>query len=268
MRTIVLAGLGAALFMILLFSVLWVLDVRKRTMGRLTAGHWTNAAGFGLLPGIAVWKAFDAFAGNTGNGKLLFQPIRDIPWITADGRFVPGRIEFCTAVLLLAGMIIDTQRWRVRTGARTYEAASELRKMGADPQTAYDYLKDSYDEFAMKSEIMSASEKLAGGIMIAPVSQRGVSRSLISQVADSLLSIQDVNAAFVIADNDKSETCISARSNGTINVQRIMEMMGGGGHLTAAALQRPKSSVEALRAELIQTLDTYFKEEKADESDS
>ena len=105
MRTIVLAGLGAALFMILLFSVLWVLDVRKRTMGRLTAGHWTNAAGFGLLPGIAVWKAFDAFAGNTGNGKLLFQPIRDIPWITADGRFVPGRIEFCTAVLLLAGMI-------------------------------------------------------------------------------------------------------------------------------------------------------------------
>ena len=106
MRTIVLAGLGAALFMILLFFVLWVLDVRKRTMGRLTAGHWTNAAGFGLLPGIAVWKAFDAFAGNTGNGKLLFQPIRDIPWITADGRFVPGRIEFCTAVLLLAGMII------------------------------------------------------------------------------------------------------------------------------------------------------------------
>ena len=172
------------------------------------------------------------------------------------------------ATFMLAGMIIDTQRWRVRTGARTYEAASELRKMGADPQTAYDYLKDSYDEFAMKSEIMSASEKLAGGIMIAPVSQRGVSRSLISQVADSLLSIQDVNAAFVIADNDKSETCISARSNGTINVQRIMEMMGGGGHLTAAALQRPKSSVEALRAELIQTLDTYFKEEKADESDS
>ena len=115
---------------------------------------------------------------------------------------------------------------------------------------------------------MSASEKLSGGIMIAPVSQRGVSRSLISQVADSLLSIQDVNAAFVIADNDKGETCISARSNGTINVQRIMEMMGGGGHLTAAALQRPKSNVEALRVELIQTLDTYFKEEKADESDS
>ena len=106
MRTIALAGLGMALFMIFLFSALWVLDARKRNAVRLTAGHWINAAGFGLLPGIAVWKAFDAFAGDTGNGKLLFQPIRDIPWITADGRFVPGRIEFCAAMLLLAGLII------------------------------------------------------------------------------------------------------------------------------------------------------------------
>ncbi len=184
--------------------------------------------------------------------------------------FVSRRTDISetAATFMLAGMIIDTQRWRVRTGARTYEAASELRKMGADPQTAYDYLKDSYDEFALKSSIMSASERLPGGIMIAPVSERGVSRSMISQVADSLLSIQDVNAAFVIADNEKGETCISARSNGTINVQRIMEMMGGGGHLAAAALQRPKSSVEALRTELISTLDKYFKEEKSDESDS
>ncbi len=106
MRTFALAGLGTALFMILLFSLLWVLDIRKRSTDRLTAGHWVNAAGFGLMPGIAAWKAFDAFAGNAGTGKPLFQPIRDIPWITADGRFVPGRIEFCAAVLLLAGMII------------------------------------------------------------------------------------------------------------------------------------------------------------------
>ena len=184
--------------------------------------------------------------------------------------FVSRRTDISetAATFMLAGMIIDTQRWRVRTGARTYEAASELRKIGADPQKAYDYLKDTYDEFALKSSVMSNSEKLPGGIMIAPVSERGVSRSLISQVADSLLSIQDVNAAFVIADNEKGETCISARSNGSINVQRIMEMMGGGGHLAAAALQRPKTTVEALRTELISTLETYFKEEKADESDS
>lgn len=184
--------------------------------------------------------------------------------------FVSRRTDISetAATFMLAGMIIDTQNWRVRTGARSYEAASELRKMGADPQIAYGYLKDTYDEFVLKSAIMAESRRLPGGIMVAPVRERGVSRTMISQVADSLLSIQDVNAAFVIADNERGETCISARSNGSINVQRIMEMMGGGGHLAAAALQRPKSSVDALQKELIQTLDTYFKEEKTDESDS
>jgi hypothetical protein len=106
MRTIALAGLGATLFMILLFSLLWILDIRKRRTGRLTSGHWANAFGFGLLPGISAWKAFDAFAGSAGGGKPLFQPLRDIPWLTADGLFVPGRAEFCAAVLLLAGVII------------------------------------------------------------------------------------------------------------------------------------------------------------------
>lgn len=106
MRTIALAGLGTTLVMILLFSVLWALDAHKRSRGRLTAGHWANAAGFGLLPGIAAWKAFEAFAGDTANGKALFEPIRDIPWLSAGGRFVPARIEFFAAVFLLAGITI------------------------------------------------------------------------------------------------------------------------------------------------------------------
>ena len=106
MRTIALAGLGTTLFMFLLFSVLWAVGIRKRNGGRLTAGHWANAAGFGLLPGIAAWKAFEAFTGDAGKGKLLFQPIRDIPWFSAEGRFVPERMEFCAAALLLAGIVI------------------------------------------------------------------------------------------------------------------------------------------------------------------
>ena len=172
------------------------------------------------------------------------------------------------ATFMLAGMIIDTQKWRVRTGARTYEAASELRKMGADPQLANDYLKDTYDEAVLKSTIMASSQKYPNGVMIAPVKEKGVSRSLISQVADNLLGVQGVNAAFVIADDERGDTCISARSNGSVNVQRVMEMMGGGGHLSAAALQRPHSSVEALQKELIDTLSEYFEEEKTDESNS
>ena len=89
-----------------------------------------------------------------------------------------------------------------------------------------------------------------------------------SQVADSLLGIQGVEAAFVIAKDDSGLTCISARSAGRINVQIICEKMGGGGHMTAAAMQRPKTSIQDIMDELTKTLDEYWKEENSDESDT
>ena len=171
------------------------------------------------------------------------------------------------ATFMLAGMTIDTQNWRVRTGARTYEAASSLRKMGANPQDANRYLKDTFQEFAMKSLALSNSERYSHGIIIAPVEEEGMTRSLMSQVADNLLNIQSVNAAFVIANTD-NQTAISARSNGTINVQRIMESMGGGGHLSGAAVQREKQDIHASKAELIAAIEQYFKEEAVDESNT
>ncbi len=171
------------------------------------------------------------------------------------------------ATIMLTGMIIDTQNWRVRTGARTYEAASALRKIGADPQAANNYLKDTFEEFALKNRVLSTSERYDHGIVIAPVEDKELTRSLLSQMADSLLSIQGVNAAFVIA-NSEDQTCISARSNGKINVQVLMESMGGGGHLTSAATQRDKMDISALKQELIVAINKYFEEEQPDESDS
>ena len=161
-------------------------------------------------------------------------------------------------------MIIDTQRWRVRTGSRTYEAASTLRQMGADPQLAYDFLKDTFDEFSLKSAVMSASERYDHGVVIVPFTEQSISRTMISQVADDLLSIQGVQAAFVIADTG-SDTNISARSDGTINVQRIMEKLGGGGHLTSSAVQRDDRNVIEMKQELLAAIEEYFKED-TDES--
>ena len=90
-----------------------------------------------------------------------------------------------------------------------------------------------------------------------------------SQVADDLLEIQSVAAVFVLAKDLDDKACISARSAGRINVQMIMEQMGGGGHRTAAAVQRDRSSVADLQKELLKTLDTYFKEgEPSNESNS
>ena len=171
------------------------------------------------------------------------------------------------ATFMLAGMIIDTQNWRVRTGSRTYEAASYLRQNGANPQLANQYLKDTFDEFALKSIALANSERYEHGIIIAPVKGKTMTRSLMSQVADNLLNIQGVNGAFVIADSDK-ETCISARSNGKINVQVIMESMGGGGHLTSAATQRELMDIDALKEELLVALNNYFEEEATDESNT
>lgn len=171
------------------------------------------------------------------------------------------------ATFMLAGMIIDTQNWRVRTGSRTYEAASYLRQNGADPQIANQYLKDTFDEFSLKSLALANSERYSNGIIIAPVKDKVMTRSLMSQVADNLLNIQGVNAAFVIADTDK-ETGISARSNGKINVQLIMEALGGGGHLTSAAMQRELMDIDELKEELIVAINNYFEEEAKDESNT
>lgn len=184
--------------------------------------------------------------------------------------FVSSKVDISEleATFMLAGMTIDTRKWRERTGVRTYDAASALRKLGADPQVAYDYLKDTYDEFVLKSAIMNASERYPDGIVIAAVENEKITRSIMSQVADSLLSIQDVKAAFVIAqDKSTGINSISARSNGEINVQAIMEAMHGGGHMTAAATQRKDATVKELKEELINIIEQQ-KREAEDESDS
>lgn len=184
--------------------------------------------------------------------------------------YISNRVEISEvdADLMLTGMIVDTQNFRVRTGSRTYEAASALREYGADPQRCYGYLKDTFEEFNLKGTVANQAQKYDHGIVIAPVSDRGMTRSLMSQVADSLLNVQGVEAAFVIAKDENGLTCISARSAGRINVQIICEKMGGGGHMTAAAMQRPKVSIADIKAELLEKIEEYWKEENSHESDT
>lgn len=172
------------------------------------------------------------------------------------------------ATMMLTGMIVDTQVWRFRTGARTYDAAAVLKEMGADATKAFGWLKDSFDEYALKAQVAVNSERYDNGIVIACVKDKILTRSLMSQVADSLLGIQGVQASFVIANDSGNESAISARSAGKINVQIIMEQMKGGGHMTAAAAQRPKCNLDNLKQELLDAIQTYFKEDSNDESNS
>ena len=172
-----------------------------------------------------------------------------IPYVAPKADISPLDASF-----MMAGMIIDTRQWRVRTGSRTYDAGSIIRSYGGDPQVAYGYLKETYEEFQLKNQVMSNAERYEGGIVIALVSQKRISRSMMSQIADQILSVQGSEAAFVIANDEQGLSCISARSNGNVNVQRIMEKLGGGGHLSAAAVQRNDLSIEDLKTQLIQQI--------------
>lgn len=177
------------------------------------------------------------------------------------------KVAYEEATIMFTGILIDTMHFKNRTGSRTFEAAAELKKLGADPIEADNLLKDSYSEFELKTNILKYSIRRENGIIVTPYKEnRILSRAIISQVADMLLSVQGVEAAFIIARTKENEVSISARSGGEINVQVIMEKMDGGGHFTAAALQRPDTTVELMEEELNQVLNDYFKEEEADES--
>ncbi|MBR2761865.1 MAG: DHH family phosphoesterase [Solobacterium sp.] len=176
--------------------------------------------------------------------------------------YISPRVEISEldANIMLAGMMIDTNRFHVRTGSRTFEAAGALRKMGADPMKVDEFLKDTYDEFTLKATCMSLAKRHDHGVITVPYTKMALSRSLMSQVADRLLDIQDVDAVFVLANDTDGETAISARSNGKVNVQLIMEKMNGGGHMTAAAMQRKRCSIDDLEKELLSRVDEYFEE--------
>ncbi len=181
--------------------------------------------------------------------------------------YLSNRIEIdeVEANIMYTGIVIDTTNFKVRTGIRTFEAASMIRSWGADPIESDEYLKETYEEFELKSAIMNQCEKHENGIVIAPVTQV-VSRSLMSQIADNLLQIKDVQASFVVANTSGDKVAISARSRGKVNVQLIMEAMQGGGHLSAAAVQRENTSVSELKEELIEQINHYFKEGTENES--
>lgn len=141
------------------------------------------------------------------------------------------------ATALLAGITVDTKNFMFQTGARTFEAASYLRGLGADPATVQKLLRDDLATVVKKAEVMSRARVLFGQIALAVSAQESEDAQLLAaKTADAMLNIAGVNASFVLWSY-QGGVAISARSNGQINVQVIMERLGGGGHLAIAAAQ-------------------------------
>jgi c-di-AMP phosphodiesterase-like protein len=161
-----------------------------------------------------------------------------------------GKIE---AEALLAGIMLDTRNLVLRTGTRTYEAAAYLRGRGADPVAVKKLFSDSMELYKLRTKIVAAATVL-GKCAISICEQEGENvRLASSQAADELLSISGVSASFVLFA-DAQQIVISARSLGAVNVQLIMEKLGGGGHQTMAASQLEGETLESAKARLIDAI--------------
>lgn len=170
-------------------------------------------------------------------------------------------MDVLEATALLAGIVVDTKSFALRTGARTFEAASFLRRSGADSALIQRMLKEDLEQYIRKAEIIKHAEMLYGHIAVATTTPgRKYSQLLIAQVADTLINMTDIMASFVVSERTDGLIGISARSLGQINVQVVMERLGGGGHLTNAATQL-EGTVEQALAKLKRVLKEMDEEE-------
>ena len=168
-----------------------------------------------------------------------------------------GKLKAYQAECLLAGIMLDTKNFVMRTGVRTFEAAAVLRKMGADTITVKKLFSNSMESYKKKTKIVADAE-IYRQCAIAPCDFFAEDMRIIApQAADELLSIKNVDASFVLYPANE-EVSISARSMGLINVQLIMEALGGGGHQTMAGVQLKNCTVEQAKQALCQAIDSYF----------
>lgn len=151
------------------------------------------------------------------------------------------------AEALLAGITMDTNRFAVKTGVRTFEAASWLRRSGADTTAVKRYFQSDLENFQTRAKCIANAQFLEGGIAMSICQGKSPNAQVMnSQVADELLTVQGIRATFVAGQNDQGQTVVSARSLGEVNVQLIMEKLGGGGHLNTAGAQVQMSPEETL----------------------
>ncbi|RVU53964.1 DHH family phosphoesterase [Anaerosphaera multitolerans] len=161
---------------------------------------------------------------------------------------------------LMSGIVVDTKNFTAQTGVRTFEAASTLRRAGADMVKVKQLFQDDLDTILGKAEVVHNMKIVFDDIAISRLEKSSDSSVLISaQSADELLDINDIKASFVMAPSD-NQTHISARSKGNFSVQLIMEKIGGGGHLNMAAVKLDTVNLDEAEAKLIEAIEEYLKE--------
>ena len=170
----------------------------------------------------------------------------------------PGDLLKAESEALLAGIVLDTKNFTNRTGGRTYEAAAYLRRAGADTADVQRMFQSDLQSMISRYDIIRRAELYHGDIAIAALDQE-CDRVIAAKAADEMLTLQGVRASFVLYRKDDG-IYISARSLGEINVQVLVETLGGGGNSTTAGGQCSGMTVAEAKTTLLRAIDKYFEE--------
>ena len=170
----------------------------------------------------------------------------------------PGDLLKAESEALLAGIVLDTKNFTNRTGGRTFEAAAYLRRAGADTADVQRMFQSDLQSMISRYDIIRRAELYHGDIAIAALDQE-CDRVIAAKAADEMLTLQGVRASFVLYRKDDG-IYISARSLGEINVQVLVETLGGGGNSTTAGGQCSGMTVTEAKTTLLRAIDKYFEE--------
>lgn len=167
------------------------------------------------------------------------------------------------AEALYAGIMMDTKNFTFKTGVRTFEAAAYLRRCGVDIIKVKKWFQSDLESYNTISEIVRKAEVVRDSIGISIYDVQEKETSLIcAKAADELLTIGNITASFVLGLMEDGKVCISGRSIGDVNVQMILEKLGGGGHITLAGAQLENVTIDEAKQELISKINEYFEEKE------
>ena len=177
-----------------------------------------------------------------------------------------NRLSRMQASVLMAGMMLDTKNFTSRVTSRTFDVASYLRTRGSDSIAIQEIAATDFEEYREVNELILQGHKLGSDILIAQAKDSTTYDTVvISKAADAMLAMSGIEASFVLAKNTQGFISISARSRSKINVQRIMEELGGGGHFNLAAAQIENMSLSEVGEKLTQLVLDELKEKEKEE---
>ncbi len=187
-------------------------------------------------------------------------------------QYFDDRMQFTTveATALFAGILVDTKNFAVQTGERTFEAAAFLRRNGADPKLVTELFKDNEETILNRAKLITQMQTPLPGFAYSiyrNAPQEDYVFTVVAQAADELLTMDDIKVSVVMSESEKGVN-ISARSDGTVNVQTMMEELGGGGHQTVAGVQLRDITADELIPKVVALAKKQLEERDKDESNT